>query len=109
MSKEEGDCGCQDQKQPAAEPAVGTPVELTAREIEIYQAGQCFGASQTLRQIAEQLNQLSQKLNSNAKLQAEAGQKFIDRALQNPPKASAGGKARRRLANAIEALLGDSG
>lgn len=87
-------------------------VQLTERELLIYQAGQSFGAAQALRQAAEMLNEWSQKLNLQAQNQGAAGQGFLDRALEKKPgQMSASGQAGARLAQrvvkAVNALVGD--
>jgi hypothetical protein len=94
---------------PSREPET---VQLTEREMLIYQAGQSFGAAQALRQVAELLNEQSQKLNLQAQNQGAAGQGFLDRALEKKPSSiSASGQAGARLAQrvvkAVNALVGD--
>jgi hypothetical protein len=90
----------------------GETVQLTERELLIYQAGQSFGAAQALRQIAEMLNEQAQKIALQAQNQATAGQSFLDRALEKKPsQMSASGQAGVRLAQrvvkAVNALVGD--
>jgi hypothetical protein len=90
----------------------GETVQLTERELLIYQAGQSFGAAQALRQAAEMLNEWSQKLNVQAQNQAAAGQGFLDRALEKKPGAisasgQAGARLAQRVAKAVNALVGD--
>lgn len=89
---------------------VGETVQLTERELLIYQAGQCFGAAQALRQAAEMMNDTSQKIALQAQNQGAAGQSLLDRALKKPemsPSARAGERAAHRVVNAVRALLGD--
>jgi len=84
-------------------------VNLSPRELLIYQAGQAFGAAQALRQVAEQVNKLSQTVNGQATAQAQAGQKLLDQALAMVPKAPAGsadGTLGRRVLKAVGALVG---
>jgi hypothetical protein len=90
----------------------GETVQLTERELLIYQAGQSFGAAQALRQVAEMLNEHSQKLALQAQNQSSTGQALLDRALeQKPSHMSASGQAGARLAQrvvkAVNALVGD--
>jgi len=115
----QGDCGCPPNK---ADPKGGAPVavsdtpsnagsvNLSERELLIYQAGQAFGAAQALRQSAEAVNGLSQKLNANATQQAKAGQELLDRALGiQAPKGQAtatGARLGTRVVRAAAALLG---
>jgi len=124
-SRVQGDCGCSPPKedikgggsvampQSSALPVgQGETVQLTERELLIYQAGQSFGAAQALRQAAEMLNEWSQKLNIQAQNQGAAGQGFLDRALEKKPAPlSVSGQAGARIANrvvkAVGALLGD--
>lgn len=123
-SRVQGDCGCSSAEanvtgsgsvampQTSALPnGQGTEtVQLTERELLIYKAGQSFGAAQTLRQTAEMLNEWSQKLNLQAQNQANAGQAFLDRALEKKPMSlsgRAGAKLANRVVNAIGALVGD--
>lgn len=86
-------------------PSTAGPVNLTPRELLIYQAGQSFGAAQALRQVAEQQNKLSQQVNAQAAKQAQAGQELLDRALAMDPKAQKPGVGRRVL-KAVGALVG---
>lgn len=124
-SRVQGDCGCASPKedvkgggsvampQSSALPnGQGETVQLTERELLIYQAGQSFGAAQALRQAAEMLNEWSQKLNLQAQNQAAAGQGFLDRALEKKPGAisasgQAGARLAQRVAKAVNALVGD--
>jgi len=84
-------------------------VQLTERELLIYQAGQCFGAASALQQVAKTINDLSQKINAQAGAQQAEGQKLLDRALGKdlPPGAKAGTKLANRVLKAIGALVGD--
>lgn len=100
-----------EQTQEPSETNVGAvdPVRLTPRELLIYQAGQAFGATQALRQVAEQLNKLSQTVNSQATLQAQSGQKSLDRALSidlEKPSRLTVSKLVRRVSKAVGALVG---
>lgn len=123
-SRVQGDCGCSSPEKnikgggsvevprPSTLPnGQGTEtVQLTERELLIYQAGQSFGAAQALRQTAEMLNEWSQKLNVQAQSQAAAGQSFLDRALEKKPMSpsgQAGAKLANRIVKAIGALTGD--
>lgn len=108
------DCGCASKQAqqsggtPVAMP--GTPtrtdlVSMTEREVLIYQAGQCFGAAQALRQAAEAVNKLSQTLNAQAGKQAEAGNQLLDQALGKGPSPRKGTLGHRVL-KAVTALAG---
>lgn len=87
-------------------------VSLTEREQLLYQAGQCFGAAAALRQAAEAVNGISQRMAQQAQQQAEAGHRLLDQALgKDQPSSSgrAGAELGRRVVKAARALLGDSG
>lgn len=87
-------------------------VSLTEREQLLYQAGQCFGAAAALRQAAEAVNGISQRMAQQAQQQAEAGHRLLDQALgKDQPSSSgrAGAELGRRVVKAVRALLGDSG
>jgi len=122
----QGDCGCASSEanvarggsvempQSSALPVgQGTErIQLTERELLIYQAGQSFGAAQALRQAAEMLNEWSQKLNQQAQVQANAGQDFLDQALSKKqaelsPSGRAGAKLANRVVKVIDALVGE--
>lgn len=108
----EKDCGCNKMKTQDT-PARTDSVNLTARELEIYNAGQSFGAAQALRQSAEALSQMALKFSGQADKQKQAGDELLDRALAKPVETKAptsdppGVKLGRRVANAIGALLGE--
>jgi len=90
-------------------PARSDAVNLSPRELLIYQAGQSFGAAQALRQVAEQVNKLSQTIAAQANQQAEHGNRLLDQALAMAPKTSGGqpGPALgRRVLKAVGALVG---
>jgi hypothetical protein len=121
-----GDCGCTSSKEDvnrsgsavmpkssALPNEQGETVQLTERELLIYQAGQSFGAAQALRQAAEMLNEWSQKLNLQAQNQATAGQRFLDRALEKKLGAvsvsgQVGVRLAQRVVKVVNALVGDS-
>lgn len=103
MDKQKSGCGCTSKPQdtPNAE-----PVNLSQRELLIYQAGLSFGAAQALRQAAEQVAKLSQTIAAQANAQAAHGQEQLDKALaleQNPGKIS---PLANRAAKVFNALLG---
>jgi len=101
--------GQPNQAQAPAQPSQEQAVQLTERELMIYQAGQSFGAAQALRQVAEQVNKLSQTINGQANAQAAAGQELLDRALGKPAKTQgdrAGAKLGHRIVKAVGALVG---
>lgn len=124
-SRVSGDCGCSSQPKdakgvsPVEVPgASGVPpreaetVQLTEREMLIYQAGQSFGAAQALRQVAELLNEQAQKIALQAQNQGAAGQGFLDRALEKKPgsmsaSGQAGARLAKRVVKAVSALVGD--
>lgn len=81
-------------------------VKLSDRELTIYQAGQCFGAAQALRQAAEAANNLSQRLNEQAGKQVAEGQRLLDQAFGKTGQEKQGGRLGRRVLKAVGALVG---
>ena len=106
------DCGCKKMKNQDT-PSRTDSVNLTARELEIYNAGQSFGAAQALRQSAESLSQLALKFSGQADKQKQAGDELLDRALAKPTETKLsvsdpkGVKLSQRVVRAIGALLGE--